>query len=252
MKKAFKFLVVLLSFVILKSENCNNNNKVEELLPGYSFYDAPNDLDKTGLIFRVTPNGQRFNVGYVAVTPDNGRIEIKSTAQSRTMSINALANFLKIDKSKLSVDGNLDLKRKITLKVKMANNQQEALTDFALDAKLKDALQLIKKDRQELGRLDDKYYIIRESILTQNLEYSFDRDITTNAGFNLALNDLVKVNPTAKWDNTKEFQLGFNYINPLRVFYKAEYLSILSSATGDISIKRNPIDNEEIYTDFNR
>ncbi|MNE69567.1 hypothetical protein D3C80_1652980 [compost metagenome] len=134
----------------------------------------------------------------------------------------------------------------------MSNNQQEALTDFALDSKLKDAVELIKKNREELGRLDDKYYIIRESILTQNLEYSFDQDVITNAGFNLALNDIIKVNPAAKWDNTKEFQLEFNYPNPLRVFYKAEYLSILSSATGEITIKRKPVNNEEIYTDFNR
>lgn len=252
MKNVFKFLLLLFSFVVLKSESCNDKKKVEKLLPGYSFYDAPNDLDKTGLIFRVTPDGQRFNVGYVSVTPDKGRIEIKSTAQTRTMSLNALASFLKIDKSKLSVDGNLDLKRKITLRVKMANNQQEALTDFALDEKLKEALELIKKNREELGRLDDKYYIIRESILTQNMDYSFDKDVVANAGFKLALNDLIRVNPDAKWDNTKEFQLGFNYPNPLRVFYKAEYLSILSSATGGISIKRNPVNSEEIYTDFNR
>lgn len=251
MKKLVRFSILCMLFVLLKAESCNNK-KVDALLPGYSFYDAPNDLDKTGLIFRVTPNGQRFNVGYIEILPDNGRIEIKSTAQTRTMSINALASFLKMDITKINTDGNLDLKKKITFKVKMANNQQESLTDFALDAKLKDAIKIIKKDREELGRQDDKYYVIRESILTQNLEYGFDKSIITNAGFNLALNDLIKVNSTAKWDDTKEFQLGFNYKNPLRVFYKAEYLSILSSAAGGIKIIRKPVDYEEIYSSFNR
>lgn len=252
MKSIFKILMLSLSFIVLKSESCNDKKKVEKLLPGYSFYDAPNDLDKTGLIFRVTPDGQRFNVGYVSVVPDSGRIEIKSTAQSRTMSLNALASFLKVDKTKLTTQGNLDLKRTITLKIKLSNNQQQVLTDFALDEKLKDALALIKKNREELGRMDDKYYIIRESVLTQNMEYSFDKEILANAGFDLAINDLIKANPTAKWDNKKEFQLGFNYANPLRVFYKAEYLSILSSATGGISLKRYPVTDEEIYTTYNR
>ena len=169
------------------------------------------------------------------------------------MSLNALANFLKVDKSKITADGNLDLKSNISFRLKMANNQQESLNDFALDAKLKDAIELIKTDRRELGRQDDKYYIIRESVLTQNLEYKFDRDIITNAGFKSALDDLVSGNSTAQWNSTNDYQLGFNYPNPLRVFYKAEYLSILSNAAGGITnVVRKPVYNDEIYSIYNR
>jgi hypothetical protein len=256
MKKIFHFTILVLSFVVLSSGECNGDkgskNEIASLLPGYTFYDAPNDLDKTGLIFRVTPEGQRYDVGYLDVTPGQGRIEIKSTQQERNMTINALANFLKIDKTKLSADANMDLNNKVSFRIKLIDNVQESLTDFAIDEKLKDALELIKKNRRDSGRLNDKYYLIRESVLTKNIEYGFEKNVADNAGFKLAVGDLLNVGSDIKWDAKKEFQLGFTYDKPLRVFYKAEYLSITSSAAGGIDIKRKPVTNEEIYTDFTR
>ena len=131
MKSFIRILTLLIIFLVVTSEQCQDKKLAEELLPGYKLYDAPNDLDRTGLIFRVTPDGERFNVGYLEVKPETGRIEIKSTAQTKTLTIGAIAKFLNIDQKDINLGADVDLKRKVVLLMKMSNTNSELVSLFS-------------------------------------------------------------------------------------------------------------------------
>jgi hypothetical protein len=251
MKKLLQLSLQVIVFTVLTSESCNGP-QFKELLPGYTFYDAPNDLDKPGLIFRVTPQGERFDVTYLNVTPQQGRIEIKELEQEKTLSLNAIASFLHLSKSQLQAKGSLDLSQKVTFKIKMSSNTQEKLDDFDIDQELTKTTDIIKKNMEAAGRSNDAYYIIRESVSTQNLEYGFNKKIVNDIGFKVAIESLMDVNAGVKVDNNKDFQLTFNYPKPMRVFYKAERLNMLSSVTGTIKITRSPVVSNEIYNTYNK
>ncbi len=230
-------LVCLFLQISCKPPKSTVQQELNNILPGYAFHEAPNELDKPGLIFRVTPNGQRFPVGYLNVIPDKGKIEIKSISETKSLSVGVLANLLELPQNKIKLGTDVDLNKVLKFNMKATNTSIESLTDFAIDSLLKKALKLIKENGI-VGRMNNDYYIIRESILATKLEYNFDREVSNKLGLDVALSELTKIKPNTKLTNGAQINLGFTYENPLRVFFKAEQLTIFSD-NGTLGIQRS-------------
>lgn len=169
----------LLFFLVTTSllQGCSNNEATKSVQApdekGWFCYQAPNDLDQPGQIFRVDENGVKFREANFSknIEINVGTIVDSSFTQNRIVSANILGNLLAIPtEKKPKIFADLDARRNVKIEI---GDRLIHTTD------LQD-MQYIKSQFLKIlegGGFEEnsEYFVIRETIAAKNINIQFDR-----------------------------------------------------------------------------
>lgn len=204
----------------------------EPIVSGFKLFSSFRDFDAPGTVYRVGKDQSIKRV--IAFTPDTqAAIDVTYDLSTTTsFSLGQLLQVIALKDDCKPVEGSYDANARDNVVVKSVNGIREITYDTQIDPIL---VQLQAKfDAGELTyRPDDTYWIIRETIKTNNIDYEARREWLTKASASASLEACE--NGTATNDNGKiEIAAGSNqsiilkktFAIPLRGWYSAEKVII--------------------------
>lgn len=205
----------------------------------FQVFASPRSFDPPGRIYRVQPDGQVFGVITLSITPQSGEESIPKIETKANSSLEELLETVGVVAEEVPASISAEIKRKREVTFEGLDAKREFLDDADLDNVLPKALAGIKI------RSDNKYYVIRETISSKEINYKMDKSWILNAGFDARFKDIVKNKTNLDWDSGENFSMNKKFNQPLRIWYKAELLEIeppLGIGPGQLpTVNRKPL-----------
>jgi hypothetical protein len=213
--------------------------RVPELYPEFQMFPSARNFDPPGTVFRINPDGVRFDVVDISksVSPSAGEEAVPEQTGSRQISADAFAMALG-GQASASLRGS----GRYAVVLKLAGVRREKTLDFDVDRALKSALQLVAL------RKDSKYFIIRETIAASQINFTLS--VADSAALKAKLGDQAQAETKGALDTSGsgELKLVVKFDLPSRIFYKPEEINIDSSGISEeIKLTRVPVTQELVW-----
>lgn len=209
----------------------------------FKVFASPRSFDPPGRIYRVQPDGQVFGVVTLQITPQSGVEAIPKIETRTNFSLKELLETVGVAADELPASVSAEIKQKREVTFEGLDAKREFLDDADLDNILPKVFADIKI------RPDNKYYVIRETISSDDVSYKMEKSWILNAGFDAKFKDIVKNKTNLDWGSGENFSMNKKFNQPLRIWYKAELLTIdrpLGMGPGQLpSVERRPLTAEQ-------
>jgi hypothetical protein len=209
----------------------------------FKVFASPRSFDPPGRVYRVQPDGQVFGVVTLQIKPQSGVEAIPRIETRANFSLTELLETVGVAAEELPASVSAEIKRKREVTFEGLDAKREFLDDADLDKVLPKALADVRI------RPDNKYYIIRETISSEDVNYKMEKSWILNAGFEAQFKSILKNKAKLDWDSGEIFSINKKFSQPLRIWYKAESLSIdrpLGMGPGQLpSVERRPLTVEQ-------
>lgn len=202
-------------------------------IEGFKAFPSPRTFDPPGRIYRVEPSGKVFGVGHLKVKVQKGKEEIVDYKDTTNISLKQVLETIGVSATKFPVVANLELERKHRFEVKSVSGIREFIDDEQVDQQLPLVLSRIKI------RDGNQYYLIRETVLTDNIDYTAEKSWLVKLGIDAKFQNAVKAHSGLNWGTGQTFSLKKKFDELYRVWYKAERLEIeqpLGAASGQLPL----------------
>jgi hypothetical protein len=191
------------------------------------------DFDPPGRIFRMDPDGKIFGVTQLKIQYQTFPEVLYKLKYSSEVSFEEVLQTIGAINEKLPVKATAELKYKRFFETESVNGQREISNDDVIDKALSQDFPKI------IIRENNKYFIIRETIKTDNLIFRSDRSWLASMGIEGELKKICENNAKLNFLNEKEFSIEKKFDKPMRIWYKAESLNVhkvLGAGPGEIVI----------------
>lgn len=210
---------------------------------GFKVFASPRSFDPPGRIYRVQQDGQVFGVVTLLIKPKSGVEAIPKIETKANFSLKELLETVGVTADELPASVSAEITRKREVTFEGFDAKREYLDDADLDKVLPQAFADITI------RPDNKYYLIRETISSDNINYKMEKSWILNTGFEVNFKDILKNKVNLNWNSGENFSMNKKFNQPLRIWYKAESLSIdkpLGIGSGQLPIvKRESLKPEQ-------
>jgi hypothetical protein len=211
---------------------------------GFQFFSSARSFDPPGRVYRVDPTGQIYGVTKLEIDPIIGDEVLPKIKTKETLSLKALLKTLNLPIEKLALSSDLDLNSTVEVNIQGSDAIREYLDDDVLDYILPKALSQINI------RTDNKYYVIRETISSKNIEYTFNKGKEFSSNTEATLKEIAQGNIDLSWESTNVVTMKRSLDKPLRIWYKPELLKIVQPfgvAPGKtLRVTRMKLSNNEV------
>ena len=200
---------------------------------GWQLYAKPTTLEPVGTLFRIDDKGRRFMVDEVAVEAQEGAEAAAKVQQRVRANIGFFSRFLGLD----SYSGKINAEDVETLEFEIVDPVRQSTFDATLDRALAPILKNLKY------RLDNRYYIIRETRSATAMVYRMTQaqlgEIGGEASLSVALN--IKANMDVGQGGVYEINQTFH--ERMRVMFLAEEIAPVKAglAGGQPVLGRIPV-----------
>jgi len=234
-----KFLVLLPLVLIVACEKAGPGPGTVLETEGFKAFPSPRTFDPPGRIYRVDPTGSVFGVTSLKLKSQQGKEEIADYKDTTDISLKQVLETIGVPATKFPVVAALDFERKRRFETKSVSGVREFVDDEQVDQQLPLALGSITI------RDDNQYYIIRETVMTDNIDYVSEKSWLVSLGLDAEFQNVVKAHSDLNWGTGKTFSLKKKFDGLRRVWYKAERLVIelpLGAAPGQLPlVKRGKV-----------
>ena len=241
MRHLTRFFTVI-AYCILASilfSSCGSSEK----LVGYNISESPNTIDTVGYIFAVRGKNS-LPISYItSMRPTYGNIKVGEYTKTSGTTVEVLANFLGVKNVDLTANTGLTNTTELNTTIKIENATLARTPLLDINAKVQEKKQLILdfiKNNPADGAAGYNYYVIIETVKSNNINISFDKQVTGNVTLDAKFQEIAKGNTKVSWDKNKKYQLVYNMDEPLVVLYKAYKINTSGGvAGGDFSLTVN-------------
>ena len=187
---------------------------------GFKPFPSVRSFDKPGRIFRVDPDGAVHKVAVLDVEPQVGEEILPKVSAVTKLSLELVLETIGV--AAAQVPGNLYAKmaKSREFVTESVDGKREFIDDSQVDPLLKRVFQDITI------RPRNRYYLIRETILSRKLNYRSEKSWLVDAGLEGEFKKVVKGKAGVNFDDQKEFSLNKTFDQPMRIWYKAERLIV--------------------------
>jgi hypothetical protein len=204
-----------------------------ELFPEFLMFPSARTFDPPGTIFRINPDGIRFDVADISqgIRTSTGEEFLPEQVGRRRVSGETLAGALgKNGSASLRFSGDYHVL------LRLAGVLREKTSDWDVDKALPPAL------RQVNLRRDSRYYIIRETIAAREIDYTLSASDGAAAAANLESHVVGTAKVNVERSGSGETKLVGRYATPTRILYKLEEIKFESSGiAGNLQLTRVPV-----------
>jgi len=230
--------------ICVSSISCSS---VQEILPGYKMYAAPNGADKPGRIYRLGNDKKTdFLVGYVEVNPAAEIIVIPEREQTKTFSLGALMSFVSAGGTTIGANGGLNIDQVSKFKIKLNDTHVYKVSDQDIVKIYPDLKKRLMDDIKIFGHKDPKYFIVREAVTAKEIFIQMDKSLTSDSNVKANLEKLIDGKANVKWSNSAKDEIKVSLDQGLFVFYKPEQIVLSNSIDGSGKIAITKVDNESL------
>jgi hypothetical protein len=205
---------------------------------GFVAFESPRDFDGPGQVYRVDPKGAVYHVGEIKVEPKSGTEQTKSISTKANWSFATALQYTGASLGGLSPEAKAQFshERSVTIESTRVTRQYLEDTDNP-EKKVTELLGTVKY------RPDNKYYLIRETAATKDINVKGSRKSLGNAKVQAELKSVISGNAELKYDNESSFSLVAKFPKEMRVWYKPERLEpqmAMGAAPGTAGTKAVP------------
>jgi hypothetical protein len=186
---------------------------------GFVAFESPRDFDGPGQVYRVDPKGAVYHVGEIKVEPKTGTEQSKGIRTKVNWSLATALKYTGASLGGLSPEASAQFshERSVTIESTSVTRQYLEDTDNP-EKKVTELLGTVKY------RPDNKYYLIRETAATKEINVKGSRKSLGNAKVQAELKSVISGNAELKYDNESSFSLVAKFPKDMRVWYKPERL----------------------------
>jgi hypothetical protein len=214
---------------------------------GFVMFPTPRSSDAPGTVFRIDASGVRFDVLDLSpqlslATSEETFPELASDG-TRTVSSKAFFNFLA---AVLPVHVSADRTLNYNFTLALFGVRRQKTTDVQIDSVLFPQLPNVR------WRDDNKYYVIRETIIADSIKYSFDNTSLTALNADANFKTLVGDSTQIKWRSHESYQLAQQFPHAQRVYYKVDQIRSKTGGYGGapvLAVEHLPVKSELGYVD---
>ena len=187
----------------------------------WQFYPNPTSLEPPGTVFRINKEGRRIVVDVIDVPMTTGAEALGSSRQTIKTSANILTSIIgkTIDTSASQEGSRLE-----TLEFELKGVEREITTDVIVDKVLKAFRSTVEH------RLDNHYFIIRESRSALEIHYLLSTELLNRLGGELSLTELANARADLAYESKGQFLLSQRLPERMRVMFLAEEIVMVSSS----------------------
>ncbi len=201
------------------------------LEPGLQMFPTPRATDAPGTIFRVTPAGVRYDV--VDLSPLlQPSVSVETFAVLRDSAVRSIDAGVFLRFVTANTAARTSLNRQIATEFMLGGARREKITDQQIDLVLQPRLSEIT------WRPNDRYYVIRETILADSIRVRVDggaaNQLEQDATFRTLIADSVRVN----WNRESSYQLVQKFSPAQRVLYKVDRIEPATEGFGGQPVTR--------------
>ena len=186
---------------------------------GFRAFASARSFDPPGSIYRVDPDGVVWQVTQSPTKVYTGHEVWPKFSDDSEFSLREVFETIGIPATVFPVNVTANIEKKRHFVTESINGTRDWLTDREVDQILEDALKGIKI------RPDNQYYVIRETVLTDNISFTSDASWTGEIATEGKIKELVKNKADLKWTSDRQLSLIKKFDKPMRYWYKAELLS---------------------------
>ncbi|ACB73630.1 hypothetical protein [Opitutus terrae] len=194
---------------------------------GFQAFDSPRDFDPPGRVFRVDQSGVVYGVGDLDVKPRSGsEVTMKFESKSNWSLRTALATMgVAAESVPAQLQAELGRSREVML------GSTKARREYIDDQDKPDAKAQALID--EVGmKPGNRYYVIRETIATDAVEYRTKSAFTANATLNAEIKKLIETKTGLNLGSNSEVSLPLSFDKSMRVWYKTERITPRAGTLG--------------------
>lgn len=231
--------MVTLGLLLVACNGATPGPRTGVTVEGFKPFPSARSFDKPGRIYRVDPEGHVFKVGILEVEPQKGQEVLPKMQGKSELSLGQI--FDTVGLNPVGISGSLrnNFQKKQEFVTESVNGQREFIDDIQVDP-------LLKKTFDNLViRPTNKYFLIRETILSDQLKYKSGKSVFVDASVKAEFKRLVEAEASVKWDDSEEFSLDKTFEKPLRIWYKPELIEFKNDSRGALSPQVSGITNNE-------
>jgi hypothetical protein len=190
-------------------------------IEGFKPYPSARSFDGPGRIYRVDPQGNVFGVTIVKIAAAKGNEVIPKISRTVETTLQTVIETVGPGASAIPIALKGSFDNKLHLWTESVRGLREYIDDSDIDKMLPLAMEEVRI------RHDNKYYVIRETILTDNLNYIVTRSALNSLGIEAHFIDFLRTQVGVKINVTNsDISINAKFNKPLRVWYKPERLEV--------------------------
>jgi len=187
--------------------------------PGFIQFPTPRDFDPPGTVFRVDSSGVRFDVvdlsSKLPLTNGEETFPFLSSSGRQSFRSNAFLRFLG---AVVGIKVGVASDNIFSAEYGLFGAQRQKTTDADIDPALRTALMDID------WRGGDTYYVIRETVSADSIEYSTNDSVAGALDGDATFRSIAGDTSHVTWNRSARYQLTLRFGHPERVFYKLDRL----------------------------
>lgn len=183
----------------------------------WSAFASARDFDPPGTVYRVDPDGVISKVGDLKISPEKGHEETLRVTKKTKVNLGGIFETLGVVNEALPAELKAKLNRTVETELGSVSGVREYLVD---DSGMYPKLTELFKRVEYMQ--DNEYFVIRETIATRKISFSFKTNWMTEVGAKADIKKLINANANADWNSDNSVSLIKTFDSPLRIWYKAE------------------------------
>ncbi|MBX3302960.1 MAG: hypothetical protein KF693_12170 [Nitrospira sp.] len=187
-------------------------------IEGFRPFPSARTFDKPGQVFRVDSSGNIYSVLTLNVLPSSGREVLPALSSSIELSIRQVLEAVGLPQDRIYALGEAKVSYVQRFYVESVNGTREYLDDTAID----DNLPRTIREQNITIRPTNRYYLIRETIATDNISYGINKASLIDLGIYEGVVGLLKGQSSLRWKVGDALTLSQSFGQPLRIWYKPE------------------------------
>lgn len=210
---------------------------------GWKPFSTARTGDGPGRIFRVDMQGAVFQVTSLSIKPRSDEQQTYAVTDTAELSLGEVLEAIDIPSVDLPISIKAKREEKTVIKTDSLSGTREYLEDRDVTEQvLSEAFANIKI------REDNKYYLIRETLSSNNLKFQVTKSWLTDLGVDVDFESIVKSKTYAVSKSGNDISVDAKFEKPHRVWYKAERLIVTPSLGAGPdqppTVKRDPKDTK--------
>jgi hypothetical protein len=187
---------------------------------GWQYYFAPTTLEPPGTVFRIDAERKRYHVTTLPVPIQFGEEAFGEHTESVVANLGILARFLNLK----GVNVKAATAKTERLVFKMDEPEREVVGDLTLDKALRPFLRDLEY------RVDNRYFVIRESRRAIGVTHRLTRSQVDDLGGEASLAEVLALEGTLfKSERSGEFLLEQKFDKPMRIMFLPEEIKPVSA-----------------------
>lgn len=218
-KRAKNFTGLFILSLILAGQGCVSTGTGKPYSPveGFQAFPSARDFDPPGRVFRKDSDGNIWAVGSLQVKTESGHEETLAISKKQNTSLGGFLKSIGVADDILPAELKTKLSKEIEIELASVSGTREYLED---DSGVYPAV--IALFKRVPFKKDNEYYIIRETIASDEITYRSKVNWTANIGSSAEIKKMIDANTDAHWGNENTVTMVKKFKTPLRIWFKAE------------------------------